>query len=209
MKQYASSPTIHRLVSDRKSYFPVAWQDQFYNVIWNVDTAQGVGLDIWGRIVGVGRLLQVPADDYFGFNTTPQSWSPMGEDSFYAGPASGNAYTLADQAYRVLILAKALANIARVDASSLNRILRQLFPGRGRVWVNDLGRMTMRVTFEFALEPWEFAVLASSGVFPRPAGVGVKIAQIPPDTFGFAESGDAEPFNQGTLLSAGAIADAN
>jgi hypothetical protein len=69
--------------------------------------------------------------------------------------------------------------------------------------------MAMRVTFEFALEPWEFAVLTNGGVFPRPAGVGVKLAQIPVDTFGFAEAGDAEPFNQGTFLNLGAVSDAN
>ena len=209
MKQYAASPVIRQLVSDRKSYFPTTWQDQFYDVVWNVDTAQGFGLDIWGRIVGVGREVQIPADDYFGFSSAPQSWSPFGEDSFYTGPASTSTFRLADPAFRVLILAKALANIADVDASSLNRVLQRLFPDRGRAWVNDLGSMSMRAVFEFPLESWEFAVLTMGGVFPRPAGVGVKIAQIPVDTFGFAESGDSEPFGQGTFLNSGAVTDAN
>lgn len=211
MKQYASSPVIQQLIADRASYFPNDWQDQFYDNIWNIDTAQGVGLDIWGRIVVIGRNIQIPVVDYFGFTTTPtQSWDPFGQQSFYTGPTSTTTFRLADNAYRVLILAKALANIAKTDARNLNRVLQQLFPGRGRAWVNDLGSMSMRYNFEFALEPWEMAVLVSGGVLPRPAGVGATIAQIPTDTFGFFEAGaDSQPFNQGTLLSNGAVANAN
>lgn len=211
MKQYAASPVIQQLISDRASYFPNSWQDQFYNNIWNINTAQGIGLDIWGRIVVIGRNIQIPIVNYFGFTTTPpQTWDPFGQESFYTGPASTTTFALADNAYRVLILAKALANIAKDDAKSLNKILKQLFPGRGRAWVNDLGSMAMRFNFEFVLEPWEMAVLTTGGVLPRPAGVGVTIAQIPVDTFGFFEAGaDSQPFNQGTLLSNGAVANAN
>ncbi len=209
MRQYAASPVIQKLVADRGTYFPNDWQDQFYRVVWNVDTAQGFGLDIWGRIVVIGRNIQVPVEDYFGFSATPQTWGAFGEDGFYMGPVATSTYRLSDPAYRVLILAKALANIARTDARSLNGVIQQLFPNRGRAWVNDLGSMSMRVTFEFALEPWEFSVLTGGGVFPRPAGVGVKIAQIPIDSFGFSEASDAEPFNQGTFLSTGAVANAN
>lgn len=209
MKQYAASPVINRLISDRESYFPATWQEDFYNVVWNVDTAQGIGLDIWGRIVVIGRNIEVPAPDYFGFNTSPQSWSPFGQDSFYTGPTATQTVTLADPAYRVLILAKALSNIASTDSRSINRVLQQLFPGRGRAWVNDLGSMSMRFVFEFALEPWEKSVLVGGGVLPRPAAVGAKLAEIPVDTFGFAEAGDSEPFNQGTFLSIGAVTNAN
>ena len=210
MRQYAASPVIQQLVVDRASYFPTAWQDQFYDVVWNVDTAQGFGLDVWGRIVVIGRELQVPAADYFGFNAPPsQGWSPFGQDGFYTGADATQTVTLADPAYRVLILAKALSNISSTDSRSLNRVLQQLFPGRGRAWVQDLGSMSMRFVFEFALEPWEFSILTVGGVLPRGAGVRATLAQIPADSFGFAEAMDAEPFNQGTFLSTGAVTDAN
>jgi hypothetical protein len=211
MKQYAASPTIQQLIADRGTYFPNSWQDQFYSNIWNVDTAGTLGLDIWGRIVVIGRNIQIPVVDYFGFTTIPtQSWGAFGEESFYTGPTTSTTFRLENDAYRILILAKALSNIAKTDARSLNRVLQQLFPGRGRAWVSDLGSMAMRFYFEFALEPWEMAVLVSGGVLPRPAGVGAMIAQIPAETFGFFEAGaDSEPFNQGTLLSNGAVANAN
>lgn len=201
MKQYAASPVIQQLIADRDSYFPNSWQDDFYNNIWNVDTAQGVGLDIWGRIVVIGRNIQVPSTTYFGFHVTPtETFSSFGQDSFYTGVAATNTVTLADNAYRVLILAKALSNIVQTDAKDINRVINQLFPGRGRAWVNDLGSMSMRFTFEFALEPWELAVLVSGGVLPRPAGVLAQILQLPTDTFGFAEQGIGPVVANGTPM---------
>lgn len=210
MRQYAASPVIQQYVSDWASYFPTDWQNQFYNVVWNVDTAQGFGLDAWGRIVDIGREVQIPVVDYFGYNATPQSWQPFGQAALYTGPTSTTTYRLADDAFRVLILAKALLNITDTTSPAINRVIQQLFPGRGRAWVNDLGSMSVRFVFEFALQPWEQAVLTSAGALPRPAGVNATLAQIPVDTFGFAEAGmGSQPFNQGTLLSNGAVTNAN
>lgn len=211
MKQYAASPVIQQLIADRGAYFPTSWQDQFYSGVWNVDTALGFGLDIWGGIVVIGREIQIPAVNYFGFNAPPsQSWAPFGQASLYTGPTATTTYSLADNAYRVLILAKALANIASTDSGSLNKVLNQLFPNRGRAWVNDLGSMAIRYVFEFALQPWERAVLIGGGALPRPAGVGATIAEIPVMTFGFAEAGTgSQPFNQAPFLNNGAVNNAN
>lgn len=207
MKQYAASPVIQKLISDRKGYFQSGWEDQTYSVVWNVDTAQGFGLDIWGMIVVIGRQLQIPNTEYFGFNTasSPQSWNPFNQASFYSGEGDTQTFTLADPAYRTLILAKALSNISATDSKSLNRVLSQLFPNRGRAWVNDLGGMQMRFAFEFALEPWERSVFVNGGVIPRPAGVQAYIFEAPADTFGFSEAGDGLPFDDGTFLGEGAI----
>ena len=75
---------------------------------------------------------------------------------------------LQDAPFKVLILAKAMANITDCSIPSINQLLRNLFSGRGRCYVNDLGNMQMRYTFEFYLEPWEVAVVKQSGVLPRP-----------------------------------------
>lgn len=206
MKQYAASPIIQKLISDRDGYFATNWPDQFYSNVWNIDTAQGFGLDIWGRIVGVGRNIQITEVNFFGFNAPPdQSWNTFGDESYYSGLPMTATFRLADNAYRTLILAKAMSNIASTDCRSLNRVVSRLFLDRGRAWVNDLGNMSMRITFEFTLEPWEFSVMTAGGVMPRPAGVGVTLAQIPVDTFGFAEAGEMQPFNQGTFLITGAF----
>ena len=212
MKQYAASPILNDLIEDRSASFATGWGDQFYSVVWNVDKAQGFGLDIWGRIVVVGRELQVPVGGKkFGFQTGTNSYLPFNQGVFYSGDGATNTYRLTDNAYRALILTKALSNISATDCQSLNRVLNNLFPGRGRAYVNDLGSMSIRITFEYFLEPWEKSVMVASGVMPRPAGVQLQIMELPlPNVFGFAEQGGrVAPFNQGTFISEGVLTNAD
>lgn len=82
MRQYAASPVIQQLVADRATYFPVSWANDFYKNYWNVDTAAGLGLDYWGRIVVVDRTVQVEyLPTTFGFY---EAWS--GSSPGYAQP---------------------------------------------------------------------------------------------------------------------------
>lgn len=206
ISQYSNSPTILRLVDDMAQYVdPRVNITNFYNLVWNVDTAQGFGLDVWGRIVGVGRLLQLPSNDpVFGFTNEddPPDWEPFNEGVFYPGAGSTTAYLLPDPAYRTLILTKALSNIVATNAPSLNQLLRNLFPGRGKAYVIDLGGMAMRFVFEFSLTPTEYAILTQSGALPHPAGVSYSVVVIGGDaeTFGFAEAGaSAFPFDSGAF----------
>lgn len=209
--QYANSPRLMALSQNLQGYLsPDADIDAFYNVIFNVDTAQGKGLDIWGRIVGLenGRYVQVPASAIFGFHVEPpppsgEPWSPFGQGTFQSmGAGQTQTYELQDNAFRVLILAKAMTNIVATTSQAINRVLQNLFPGRGNCYVNDLGKMQMRYTFEFPLQPWELSVLLSGVALPRPAGVDAYVMNYSRgSTFGFAEAGDAQPFNQGTFFS--------
>jgi hypothetical protein len=65
--------------------------------------------------------------------------------------------------------------------------------------------MAMRFVFEFSLEAWEKSVLTNGNVMPRPAGVLAYLFESPPDVFGFGESADSLPFDDGVFLSEGAI----
>lgn len=202
ISQYANSPTIIRLVENMAEYLdPRTNFEQFYNFVWNVDTAKGFGLDIWGRIVGVSRLLQLGnSGQPFGFENAdiPFDWQNFGGGTFFTG-GSGSSVILADDPYRVLILTKALANITATTSQALNKLLRNLFPGRGACFVRDNLDMTMTYVFKFTLTPIEFAILTQSGVMPHPAGVGFNVVVIPPAVFGFSEAGFGVylPFNFG------------
>lgn len=95
MKQYANSPIIQQLITDRHDYFQTAWTDDFYDKVWNVDTAQGFGLDIWGRIVVIGRSVRINTiDRNFGYY---EAWSGTSGVSPVAGPVIINelAFVLA------------------------------------------------------------------------------------------------------------------
>ncbi len=209
ISQYGNSPTILQLVQNMNAYLdPRADFDAFFDYVWNVDTAQGFGLDIWGRIVNIRRELQIPnAPVYFGFKDALPGSYPFDEAPFYDGtPPATQTYKLADDAYRKLILTKALANIASSNAPSLNQLLQNMFADRGRCYVNDLGGMQFRYTFEFDLTLQEYAIVTQSGVLPRPAGVNAILFQTALPLFGFSEAGlSAAPFGQGVFIPQGAI----
>lgn len=205
ISQYANSPTILALAFSMGDYLrPDVNFEAFYNFVWNVDTAQGFGLDIWGKIVGISRLLKIEADSpVFGFENvdSPPDWSPFNQGTFNSGDASSNTFILADPAYRTLILTKALANIVATTAPAMNRLLRNLFPNRGKCYVLDLGGMAMSFVFEFSLSTVELAILTQSGALPHPAGVLFSVTVSPSGgNFGFAEQGgDAQPFDEGVF----------
>ncbi len=184
VSQYAATSTIVQLIRNMDYYFdPRTDFDTFYSYVWNVETAVGFGLDIWGRIVGMVRTVNVPAD-------TPNP----GAFAFTPG-----VYTMSDDEFRRAILTKALANISNINAPSMNQIMTNLFEGRGRAYVIDHLDMTIAYTFEFWLEPWEYVLILQYGGLPRPAGVLASITQVDVLTvFGFYGT-ELQPFNQGTF----------
>ena len=89
ISQYANSPRIVGLVELVAGYLdPTANFEAFFDLVWNVDTAQGYGLDIWGRIVGVTRNLRVLDGDWFGFQEAlpgSDSFNDVGEVQISGG----------------------------------------------------------------------------------------------------------------------------
>jgi hypothetical protein len=211
--QFANSPTILQLIANMNQYIvPATDFANFVSFVWDVDTAQDWGLDIWGRIVGVSRVIPIPGTEgSFGFANAdvPADWQNWGNVNqpgtggpFFAGQTSTGSFTLNDTAYRTLILAKALANIAATTAPALNQLVTNLFPGRGRAYTQDGRDMTMTYVFEFSLSSIEFAILSFSGVLPHPGGVLTKITVVPVDSgfFGFSEMGaGVVPFGFGVF----------
>lgn len=177
ISQYANSPRITQLVDYMRQWIdPTARLDDFYNLVWNVDTAVGWGLDVLGRIVGVTRVLQVPATNYFGFEGNTGA-VPFGQGPFYlAGAATAN-YALTDDAFRKLILAKAQLNLTNASIPAINAILLNLFSTYGDVHVTDGLDMTMTYTFPVAISAVDFAIVTQSGVLPKPIGVSYTVVQ--------------------------------
>lgn len=173
ISQYGNSPILDAIIGDMDMWLDQTNNfDAFYDNIWNIQTAVGKGLDIWGEIVGVTRVLQVPTGDYFGFKgPSGASGEPFGIAPFYSGGSLTTSFALTDNAFRTLIYAKALANISDGSIKSINQILLYLFPNRGNCYVVDGNDMTMEYKFEFALSPVEHAIVSQSGVLPKPTGV--------------------------------------
>lgn len=188
LSQFANSPTIRQLLKNFDTYIDPFYNiDAFYNLVWNVDTAVGYGLDVWGRIVGVGRILQLPAADFLGLENpggTAASGLPFNQAPFYHGGSLTNNYSLLDGPYRALILAKALANISDGTIGSINQILINLFgptgplPLPGNSYCTDGLNMTMTYTFSTTLDPISQAIVFQAGVLPKPCGVLATVVQV-------------------------------
>jgi len=178
ISQYATAPALTQLLRGwNENLDPTPLLDSFYNLVWNVNTAEGWGLDVWGRIVGVGRVLQLASTRFFGFQEADSVViTGFNVAPFYSGQSVTTNYTLSDAAYRVLVLAKALANICDGSIQGTNAVLMALFPGRGNAYVIDHRDMTMTYFFDFELAPIEYAIIFQSGVLPRPAGVATSVA---------------------------------
>ncbi len=173
ISQYANSPILTDLIDAFNSALDQTENMQnLYDFVWNIDTAQGYGLDVWGRIVGVGRTLSFPGSvDYLGFNEAG-GWTGFNQGGFFSGGGTTTNYLLSDADFRTLILAKAAGNISDGSIPSVNEILLRLF---GSGYVVDNQDMSLTYTFPIGLTPVQLAIVQQSGVLPSPAGVVVNV----------------------------------
>ena len=180
LSQYANSPILTRLIENCFAYLDQTLNFQnFFDTVMSLDTAQGYGLDVWGRRLNVSRTLTVPGTQtYLGFEEAGQTAQPFNQAPFYSGQQIGSNFVLTDSAYRVLLFAKAAANICDGSIPAINAILMTLFPNRGNAYVVDGLDMTMTFKFEFTLTPVELSIVSQSGVLPTSTGVSYSIDSV-------------------------------
>lgn len=201
ISQYSDSSSLVALIEDFNEWVgPEKNLDDFYNFVWNILTAKGWGLDVWGRIVDISRVLPIESGNYLGYEEAGEAAEPFNVAPFWTGTPSSSNYILSDDAYRTLILIKALSNISSCTIPIYNSLMRRLFPDRGNAYVIDVGNMVMRLVFEFLLQPFEISVLKNSNAFSAPTGVGIEYLMVPNPTFGFAEAQATGTFNDGSFL---------
>lgn len=185
MAQYANAERLNSLIkSFNLAISPEEFIDKFLFNIWDIRTASGHGLDIWGKIVGVGRFLKVSEKHhYFGFDESLSSGGytydpqPFGQAPFFDGKGTTSTIRLTDDSYRRLIMVKAMANITDCTIPSINAALMYLFKSKGVCYVRNDGGMTISYIFEFELSAADMAIVKDSGALPAPAGVTVNIIQ--------------------------------
>lgn len=185
LTQYADSPKLKSMIYSFNEAVGIdGFIDDFYDMIWNIETCGTYGLDVWGKIVVVSRLLTVNETQiYFGFGEAtleppvlddPQ---PFNQAPFYNGTQLTSTVSLSNDVYRKLIMMKAAANISDCTIPNMNEILNYMFGGSGKCYVRNDGNMTMSYVFEFKLSTSELAIVQSSGALPAPVGVTVNIIQ--------------------------------
>ena len=179
LSQYANSPRFVQIIENwNENIDPQIDFDEFYRYLWNIDTAIGFGLDIWGKKIGVPRYLWVVEEkEYFGFynesfDEQQQVYVPFNVRPFFNGLDSTPSIRVEDELYRRMILAKAYANISRATVETFNFMLEFLF-GEGSAFVIDGHDMSLKYVFNITVTPIIYAIIYRSGILPRPAGVKV------------------------------------
>lgn len=187
--QYAASVRITAILQSCKDHIlPDADIALFYDKMFNIQTAEGYGLDVWGNIIGISRYIQSHDDP-------------------------SETLTLDDENYRKLLFVKAAANIMDSSMYSLNYIIKKLYPNLtcyvqlASNWQEDDGFIydanPMEINFIFFnhhLSDLERSIFDVVGSFNRGAGVGWNLLEyIQDDVFGFKGS-ELQPFDQGVFF---------
>lgn len=162
--QYSSSKRLLVLANTFQSNIDIYKDNDllYYNIV-NIYTASGVGLDWWGRILGIGRSI------------TDNSVEIVLDDDYY----------------RLLLLYKAAANISSAEAATLNNLLALLIntgiEGFPKIaYVIPVDTMVIRWVFESYLTETQLAIFKAAGTLARGAGVGWELYAVDPArVFGF------------------------
>ena len=196
LSQYSTSPNILRLTESFADVMdPTDDIDLFYDKVFNITTAEGWGLDNWGRILALPRGVVASSDDWFGYYQS--NLKPFDQAPFYNQNLDTKIFELTDTAYRTLLKFKALANISACSVDEGNRQLKEIFPAF--VGTIDNGDMTVTLIYQDWVSSYDLAIINQYHSIFLPAGVGIKIQSVnPAETFGFRGSG-LETFGTGSF----------
>lgn len=174
--QYDSAVKLTSLLSKKQGFYKTAVSDFWENWtkdIFNIDTADTFGLNLWGSFFGVNR--------------------PTYTDG-------GQTIVFSDDQYRTVIKGRVMLMNSNGSVPSINQYLNYLFPNKP-VFVVDYQNMSIQLIFYYTPTAEELAIINLDGFLPRPAGVNVNYQIVPPDeVFGFYGQ-ELSTMDQGSFLA--------
>lgn len=178
--QYANSPKFVKLVTGLREQFNNSKTiEDWFNVVYNIKTATGFGLDIWGSILNQGRTITY---DNGGVEETVTLRGAQTVDGVYYSEVQIEEY------YRTVLFLKTMSYITNATINNLNNMLRFYFESN-KVYVYEHSTMGIRYVFEIYLTKLERAIFTSS-IMPKPTGVNITTDVLPLGSFfGFNVSG--------------------
>lgn len=194
LSQYANSPKYVAIYNGLCEIFSNAkTMEDWYNVVFNLKTASGYGLDIWGKILNQGRQFS-----YEEGGVTQYVF--LGGEQTIDGITYSAEYM--EEMYRMALFLKALTYITNCTLASLNSLLQYYFRDRinaenkQNVYVINYGTMEIRYVFQFYVSKIEKSIFTSD-VMPRPTGVLANFEFVPYGEYmGFFVDNIADPDDQ-------------
>lgn len=182
--QYDKSINLKALIDGLKPILSID-EEEFYNDCFSIQTGTGTCLDNWGRILNFGRGIKTDPTDrkVFGFYN--------GTSPFLTPPSNfnnGNWYkasipiiqNLTDDAYRQVLQFVYLSQISNCSVGNISKILNYYYQSisntkKVRMKENLTEVMTLKIEFNFKLQPYEITIFSINGVLPIPTGVSYTI----------------------------------
>ncbi|MGJ0566818.1 DUF2612 domain-containing protein, partial [Enterococcus innesii] len=203
--QYATSKRMRAVIDAFwQAINPKSDIDLLYRKLVNPRTAEGYGLDVWGRIVAIGRsyLAAEDTNSYFGFDP-PEGVKNDRLGTFNVTPFYKKIMgkvRMADTMFRTYVFLKALINISNSSLAGLNQMVKLLFPDAD-IQILHTGTMVLRV---LVLSPLSESDKAALDNLPwLPAGVGLEMYQVITPTFGFAGATELHNSYNGPFATSG------
>ena len=182
--QYANSPVLVSLDNGFKTLFDDSlFTTNWYNVVFNLKTASGYGLDVWGKILNRSRNFTYNGTEYY-----LQGAQTIG----------GISYTeeQMDNLYRMVLQITAMRYIGNASVSYINKILNTVLSSfnYGRAYCYEYGVMQIRYVIEFYADDVFKAIFETLNL--HPTGVLTSYEYLPLGEFlGFyTNDPDDEPY---------------
>ncbi len=173
--QYNNAPALRALLLQKEDWYKAHQQEfweYWYNNVFNLETADNFGLQVWGEILDFPR--QVRSVD-------------------------GQLHVLTKEQYRAVLKGQMLKFNMGASAPDINKWLKVVFGSRGKVYcLDNLNMSAVPFVFEQAPSDEILWLLANVDFLPRPAGVGYEVRIVGADIFGFNGNG-MQTFNNGTF----------
>lgn len=152
--QYANSPVLVALDNGLQNLFDDGqFVQNWYNVVFNLKTASGYGLDVWGKILNRSRQFIYNGNEYY----------LKGEQTI-----GGKHYTAEqmENFYRLILQITAMRYIGNASIYSINSILNAVFENYGKAYCVEDSTMQIRYYFEFYVDDVLKVVIETLNLHP-------------------------------------------
>ena len=188
--QYNEATNLQSLLQQKQDWYDTNqtqfWTD-WYNNVFNLETANEFGCAVWAIILGIPISAIVPPTSpqpTWGFGGFNQNFT---HGNFSNTGSSVVSLTLEQQRYYQLT--------SNGTVPLINAMLKSLFGSQGVAYVLDGLDMTCEYVFTFQPSSEVLFVLEQFDLLPRPAGVGIRLTILGSPIFGFGQYN--ENFNNG------------
>lgn len=182
--QFSTAPKINQLMDNLLPLLTID-VEAFRHDYFDIDTCLTNGLDNWGRILELSRVISISiaTNGVFGFGI--QADYPIPEDGYPQNLNNGffynsayedtpTQYTMSDYEYRIALKFRYAALTTNLSMKAINTIMNNLLTGLDSSYkciVIQTGIMELTYKFNFILTNWQRALFNNRSILPVPAGV--------------------------------------